>query len=112
MEKRASARFFAYGFPVRRPGAMMETMIDPLLDLTAEIRARLQAFPEGGRPQLLGCVEGACLLRDGAGPAPPVRPAQVAPPAGPWDLSPLIDHTLLKAEATGAQVERSLRRSA
>ncbi|WP_026852486.1 deoxyribose-phosphate aldolase [Geothrix fermentans] len=26
-------------------------------------------------------------------------------PAGPWDLAPLIDHTLLKAEATGAQVE-------
>lgn len=79
-------------------------MIDPLLDLTAEIRARLQGFPEGGRSQLLGCTEGACLLRDASGQHH--RPAaQVALPAGPWDLSPLIDHTLLKADATGAQVE-------
>jgi deoxyribose-phosphate aldolase len=83
---------------------MMETMIDPLLDLTAETRTRLQTFPEGGRLQLLGCVEGACLLRDGSGLHHRLA-AQVAPPAGPWDLSPLIDHTLLKAEATGAQVE-------
>lgn len=83
---------------------MMESMIDPLLDLTAEIRARLQGFPEGRQPQLLGCVEGVCLLRDGSGQHH--RPAaQVASPAGPWDLSPLIDHTLLKADATGAQVE-------
>ncbi|GLH67318.1 deoxyribose-phosphate aldolase [Geothrix edaphica] len=80
-------------------------MIDPLLDLTAEVRARLQVLPEGGRPQLLGCVEGFCMLRDQAGLHH--RPAgQAALPAGPWDLSPLIDHTLLKAEATGAQVER------
>jgi deoxyribose-phosphate aldolase len=83
---------------------MMETMIDPLLDLTAEIRARLQALPEGHRPQLLGCVEGTCLLRDPAGLHHRTA-AQTALPAGPWDLSPLIDHTLLKAEATGAQVE-------
>lgn len=79
-------------------------MIDPLLDLTAELRARLQPFQGGRNPQLLGCVEGLCLLRDGSGPHH--RPAaQVVPPAGPWDLSPLIDHTLLKADATGAQVE-------
>jgi deoxyribose-phosphate aldolase len=84
---------------------MMETMIDPLLDLTAEIRARLQVLPEGGRPQLLGCVEGFCMFRDPAGLHH--RPAsQAALPAGPWDLAPLIDHTLLKAEATGPQVER------
>ena len=30
---------------------------------------------------------------------------QIAPTEGPWDLSPLIDHTLLKPEAVGAQVE-------
>lgn len=79
-------------------------MIDPLLDLTAEIRARLQGFPEGGRSQLLGCTEGVCLLRDASGQHH--RPvAQAALPAGPWDLSPLIDHTLLKADATGTQVE-------
>ena len=83
---------------------MMGVMIDPLLDLTAELRARLQPFREGARPQLLGCVEGLCLLRDGSGQHH--RPAaQVLSPAGPWDLSPLIDHTLLKADATGAQVE-------
>jgi deoxyribose-phosphate aldolase len=82
---------------------MMGGMIDPLLDLTAEVRAR-RPHHEGSRPQLLGCVEGFCLFRDGAGQHH--RPAaQVAPPAGPWDLSPLIDHTLLKADATGAQVE-------
>jgi deoxyribose-phosphate aldolase len=31
--------------------------------------------------------------------------AQISATEGPWDLSPLIDHTLLKADATGAQVE-------
>lgn len=83
---------------------MMEGMIDPLLDLTAELRARLQPFAPGGRPQLLGCVEGLCLLRDAAGFHH--RPgAQDLPGTGPLDLSPLIDHTLLKADATGAQVE-------
>jgi deoxyribose-phosphate aldolase len=82
----------------------MEPMIDPLLDLTAEIRARLQPIPAGRRPQLLGCVEGACLLRDSTGLHHRTT-AQAALPAGPWDLAPLIDHTLLKAEATGAQVE-------
>jgi deoxyribose-phosphate aldolase len=79
-------------------------MIDPLLDLTAEIRAR-SAFPPGaGRSQLLGCTEGHGLIRDGAGLHHRVLEL-LAPPHGPWDLSPLIDHTLLKAEATGAQVE-------
>ena len=79
-------------------------MIDPLLDLTAEIRARSR-FPAGaGRAQLLGCTEGHGLLRDGAGLHHRVLDL-IAPPQGPWDLSPLIDHTLLKAEATGAQVE-------
>ncbi|WP_306590389.1 deoxyribose-phosphate aldolase [Geothrix sp. 21YS21S-4] len=79
-------------------------MIDPLLDLTAEIRARLLPWRGENRTQLLGCVEGFCLLRDGSGQHH--RPAaQAALPGGPWDLSPLIDHTLLKADATGAQVE-------
>jgi deoxyribose-phosphate aldolase len=83
---------------------MMEGMIDPLHDLTAEIRARSRAPKEGARTQLLGCVEGMALLRDAAGLHHRTA-AQVALPAGPWDLSPLIDHTLLKAEATGGQVE-------
>ena len=79
-------------------------MIDPLLDLTAEIRARVPEFPREGVTQLLGCVEGHGLFRDARGMHH--RPfAQIGPTEGPWDLSPLIDHTLLKPEATGAQVE-------
>ena len=79
-------------------------MIDPLLDLTAEIRARAPEFPGRGGTQLLGCVEGHGLFRDARGLHH--RPwAQIAPTEGPWDLSPLIDHTLLKPEAIGAQVE-------
>jgi deoxyribose-phosphate aldolase len=79
-------------------------MIDPLLDLTAEIRARAPGAPKEGVTQLLGCVDGYGLFRDARGLHH--RPfAQIGPTEGPWDLSPLIDHTLLKPEATGAQVE-------
>jgi deoxyribose-phosphate aldolase len=79
-------------------------MIDPLLDLTVEIRARAPESPRQGVTQLLGCVDGYGLFRDARGLHH--RPfAQIAPTEGPWDLSPLIDHTLLKPEATGAQVE-------
>jgi len=79
-------------------------MIDPLLDLTAEIRTRVPALPQRDATQLLGCAGGFGLFRDAKGLHH--RPfAQIAPTEGPWDLSPLIDHTLLKADATGAQVE-------
>ena len=79
-------------------------MIDPLLDLTVEIRARAPGAPREGVTQLLGCVDGYGLFRDARGLHH--RPfAQIGPTEGPWDLSPLIDHTLLKPEATGAQVE-------
>ena len=79
-------------------------MIDPLLDLTAEIRARAPGAPREGVTQLLGGVDGYGLFRDARGLHH--RPfAQIGPTEGPWDLSPLIDHTLLKPEATGAQVE-------
>ncbi len=79
-------------------------MIDPLLDLTAEIRTRVPALPREGVTQLLGCVEGYGLFRDSRGLHH--RPfGQIGPDEGPWDLSPLIDHTLLKPEATSAQVE-------
>lgn len=79
-------------------------MTDPLLELTAEVRARLLGSPSPARPQLLGCLGGQCLLRDAAGfHHRPV--AQCVPSAGSLDLAPLIDHTLLKAEASGAQVE-------
>lgn len=79
-------------------------MMDPLLSLTSEIRARAPRGPETGRTQLLGCVEGFALFRDGRGLHHRML-AQVGPGEGPWDLSPLIDHTLLKADATGSQVE-------
>ena len=83
---------------------MMDPMKDLLLDLTAEVRARLLDRPAAGRPQLLGCDEGWCLLRDAQGVHH--RPvSECREPAGPWDLAPLIDHTLLKADATAAQVE-------
>lgn len=79
-------------------------MLDPLLDLTAEIRVRVPELPPEGVTQLLGCVEGYALFRDAKGLHH--RPlGRLVPGEGPWDLSPLIDHTLLKAEATGAQVE-------
>ena len=78
-------------------------MIDPLLDITTEVRARASAPPREGVTQLLGCDEGYGLFRDTRGLHH--RPlAQIQPCEGPWDLSPLIDHTLLKADATGAQV--------
>ncbi|GLH75051.1 hypothetical protein GETHLI_35540 [Geothrix limicola] len=79
-------------------------MIDPLLDLTAEIRARVPELPKAGVTQLLGCTEGYGLFRDARGVHHRAL-GQIAPTEGPWDLSPLIDHTLLKADATGAQVE-------
>ncbi len=79
-------------------------MFDPLLDLTAEIRARAPYSSKAGRTQLLGCTGGYGLLRDASGLHH--RPLDlIGLPHGPWDLSPLIDHTLLKAEATGLQVE-------
>ncbi len=78
-------------------------MLDPLLDLTAEIRARAP-LTKPGVAQLLGCLQGHGLIRDDSGLHH--RPFEhIALPHGPWDLSPLIDHTLLKADATGAQVE-------
>jgi deoxyribose-phosphate aldolase len=79
-------------------------MIDPLLDLTAEIRARVPASPQAGVTQLLGCIEGYGLFRDAKGLHHRLF-SQISASEGPWDLSPLIDHTLLKADATGAQVE-------
>jgi len=79
-------------------------MIDPLLDLTAEIRGRAPEAPKPGVTQLLGCTEGYGLFRDARGMHHRAL-AQIPATEGPWDLSPLIDHTLLKADAKGAQVE-------
>jgi deoxyribose-phosphate aldolase len=79
-------------------------MIDPLLDLTTEIRARVPEGPKAGVTQLLGCTEGYGLFRDAQG-LHHRSFAQIAPTEGPWNLAPLIDHTLLKPEATGVQIE-------
>ena len=75
--------------------------MDPLLELTAEIRARVPGLPREGVTQLLGCVEGYGLFRDAQG----LHHRALSAMDGRWDLAPLIDHTLLKAEATGTQVE-------
>lgn len=78
-------------------------MIDALMDLTAELRARAPEPPAPGVTQLLGCTQGWGLFRDAQGlhhRALATLPAE----AGPFDLSPLIDHTLLKADATPDQV--------
>ena len=61
-------------------------------------------FSAEGKPQLLGCIAGQALIRDAAGlRSIPMEEADL--PRGPWDLSPLIDHTLLKADASRAQIE-------
>ena len=79
-------------------------MSDSLLDLTAESRARRPQFLPGGRAQLLGCAEGQALVRDESG-LRRLPLAEVALPQRPWDLSLLVDHTLLKADATQSQIE-------
>lgn len=79
-------------------------MIDPLLDLTAELRGRVPGLPREGVTQLLGCVQDFGLFRDWKG-LHHRSFGQIAPGEGPWNLAPLIDHTLLKPEATGTQVE-------
>lgn len=82
----------------------MGAMNNPLFDLTAEIRSRRPAFSADGKPQLLGCMAGEALIRDAAG-LHSIPSGEAGFPHGPWDLSPLIDHTLLKADASGAQIE-------
>ena len=82
----------------------MGSMMNDLLDLTAEIRARAPLQAPSGRAQLLGCLHGTCLLRDADG-LRPIPLSECRPPAGPWALAPLIDHTLLKADATSVQIE-------
>ncbi len=82
----------------------MGSMTNDLLDLTSEIRARVPAQAPPGPAQLLGCLHATCLLRDAEG-LHSVPLSDCRPPAGPWALAPLIDHTLLKADATAAQIE-------
>lgn len=79
-------------------------MKDLLLDLTSEIRSRRPGVPETGRPQLLGCLDGWYLFRDAQGLHHHALGEGWKPDSG-WDLAPLLDHTLLKPEATATQVE-------
>lgn len=79
-----------------------------LHDLAQDALFRLKdrPLPEAGAPpQLLACDGAQGLVRDAGGLRVLDLPSPDAP-APRFDLSPLIDHTLLKAEATGAEVDR------
>jgi deoxyribose-phosphate aldolase len=73
-----------------------------LLSLAQDVLSRLEgrSLPTG-RPQLLACSGGSALLR---GPQGLQTVALEALPAS-LDLSPLLDHTLLKADARSAGVD-------
>lgn len=70
--------------------------------LASDALRRLEGSGSPLRPQLLACLEGTALLRTPEGlmecPAGQL-------PAG-VDLAPLIDHTLLRANATQAEVDQ------
>jgi len=81
--------------------------MDMLQDLAREALARLEARPlprAGGPPQLLACDGPRGLIRDAEGVRRIELPAGNVLPS--FDLTPLIDHTLLRAEAMADQVER------
>lgn len=74
-----------------------------LESLSREVVSRLEGRPlPSGRPQLLACAGERSLLR---GPGGLVEIATSSLPAS-VDLSPLLDHTLLKADAAAAGVEK------
>ncbi len=71
--------------------------------LASEVLARVSGNrPPRERPQLLGCREGLCLLRGPEG----LREVPVAELPTHLDLSPLIDHTLLKPAALGTEIDQ------
>jgi len=73
-----------------------------LVGLASEILWRLEGSPlPAGRPQLLVCREDCCLLRGAKGLFE--LPFRELPPV---DLSPLIDHTILKPDATSGAIDR------
>lgn len=80
--------------------------MDMLQDLAREALARLgpRPFPPAGAPpQLLACDGSRGLILDAEGAREIDLPSGEAGPR--FDLAPLLDHTLLKAEATADQVE-------
>lgn len=77
-------------------------MNSELLALAGEALWRLEGSPlPVGRPQLLACKDGLCLLRTTSGLE---ECAFDSLPA--VDLSPIIDHTILKADATPQAVDQ------
>jgi deoxyribose-phosphate aldolase len=81
--------------------------MDTLQDLAREALARLDGSPfpaAGAPPQLLACAGPRGLVRWAEG----IREIDLPPSDSSlrFDLSPLLDHTLLKAEATPGQVEQ------
>ena len=74
-----------------------------LLTIAAEVLRRLDGSPfTSSRFQLLAAHEGACLLR---GPEGLAEVSSAELPAA-LDLAPLLDHTLLKAEARQEDLDR------
>lgn len=79
-----------------------------LHDLAQDALFRLKDRPlpgPDGPPQLLACDGGQGLIREAGGLRILDLPA-AASPAPRFDLSPLIDHTLLKAEAAAGEVDQ------
>lgn len=80
--------------------------MDMLRALAREALDRLEARPlplAGETPQLLACAGAHGLIRDAEGLREIELPSGGTQPR--FDLAPLLDHTLLKAEATGEQIE-------
>ena len=78
-----------------------------LQDLGREAATRLSGRPlpaPSAAPQLLACAGNVALIRCAEGLKEIQLPEDGTETA--FDLTPLIDHTLLKAEATAAQIDR------
>lgn len=78
--------------------------MDLLREMAREALERLGASPlpaPGDPPQLLACHGSRGLIRDALGD----RVVELDSGAAHFDLAPLIDHTLLRADATQVQVE-------
>jgi len=78
----------------------METCLECLV---SDALRRLKTMPPPtGRPQLLACMDDRCLLRNSQG----LLEVPVAELPAALDLSPLVDHTLLKPEARMEDIDR------